>query len=179
MEHFQISSTPFATSPPTGAICQVSNIRVLGQEDEDELCRIFLTLEPSARYSRFGRAASDASMVDHAKRSLANADWIVGAFIGERIRGVVEIYGGEPSAYFEAAFVVEREWRRLGLGWGLLQAAIQKASGCEANTLRMVFSRHNWPMRKLASKASAKLDIVLDEMCVDVLLDGSTKISLD
>jgi hypothetical protein len=61
----------------------------------------------------------------------------------------------------------------------LLQAAIQKASACEANTLRMMFSRHNWPMRKLASKASAKLDIVLDEMCVDVPLSGSAKISLD
>jgi GNAT superfamily N-acetyltransferase len=178
MEHFQISPTPFGTSPPTGATYQASDIRLLGQEDEDELCRIFLTLEPSARYCRFRRAASDASMVDHAKRSLADADWIVGAFVSERVRGVVEVYGGEPSGCVEAAFVVEREWRRLGLGWALLQAAIQKASGCEASTLRMVFSRHNWPMRKLAGKASAKLDIVLDEMCVDVLLDGSTKISL-
>jgi GNAT superfamily N-acetyltransferase len=179
MKHFDISQTSFATKTPTAATNQPSNIRLLGKDDEDELCRIFLTLEPSARYCRFGRAASDASLMDHAKRSLANADWIVGAFVGERIRGLVEVYSGRPSSYVEAAFVVEREWRRRGLGWALLQAAIQKASACEANTLRMMFSRHNWPMRKLASKASAKLDIVLDEMCVDVPLSGSAKISLD
>jgi hypothetical protein len=46
------------------------------------------------------------------------------------------------------------------LGWALLQAAIQKAAVCEANMIRMVFSRHNWPMRKLAAKASGKLDNV-------------------
>jgi hypothetical protein len=56
------------------------------------------------------------------------------------------------------------------LGWALLQAAIQKAAASEANMIRTVFSRPNWPMRKLAAKASGKLDIVLDEMCVDVPL---------
>jgi hypothetical protein len=32
----------------------------------------------------------------------------------------------------------------------------------------MIFSRHNWPMRKLATKANRRFDIVLDEIFVDV-----------
>lgn len=173
MEQFLITTTPFAALAPTEATNDASYIRLLRQEDEDELCRIFLTLELSARYCRFGQAASDAYLVNHAKRSLANADWIIGAFVGEHIRGLVEVYGGRPSGYAEAAFVVEQEWRRRGLGGALLQAAIQKAAASEADRLRMNFSRHNWPMRKLASKASLKVDIVLDEMCVDVPLGRS------
>ena len=177
MEHFQTPLAPFDSSATIGASNYTSNIRLLGQEDEGEVCRIFLTLEPSARYCRFGASVTDACLIDHAKRSLANADWIVGAFIGERIRGLVEVYSGQSSDDVEAAFVVEREWRRRGLGWALLQAAIQKARACEADAIKMIFSRHNWPMRKLASKASAKLDIVLDEMCVEVPLSGSGKMN--
>jgi GNAT superfamily N-acetyltransferase len=176
MEHFQITRTVFGAIASTEAANHSCYIRLLKQEDEDELCRIFLTLEPSARCCRFGQVASDAYLVNHAKRSLTDADWIIDAFVGERIRGLVEVYSGRPSSYAEAAFVVEQEWRRRGLGWALLQAAIQKAGASGADTLRMVFSRHNWPMRKLASKASSKLDMVLDEMCVDAALRGSTKI---
>jgi GNAT superfamily N-acetyltransferase len=155
-----------------GVSSYASKVRLLVPEDRDELCRVFLTLEPSARYCRFGRAASDASLVDHANKSLADADWIAGAFVGGRIRGVVEGYSSKPSGCVEAAFIVEKEWRRRGLGWALLQAAVQKASQCEANTLRMVFSRENWPMRSLADKARPRLDFVLDEMCADVALDA-------
>jgi len=69
-----------------------SDTRLLKQTDEDELCRIFLTLEPSARCCRFGQAASDAYLVKHAKNSLANADWIVGIFIAERLRGLALLW---------------------------------------------------------------------------------------
>jgi GNAT superfamily N-acetyltransferase len=99
----------------------------------------------------------------------------LGAFVRERIRGLVELYSSKPHGCIEAAFIVEKDWRRRGLGWALLQEAMQKASQCEAKTLRMVFSRENWPMRNLAHKARAKLDIVLDEMCADVGLNEQIK----
>jgi hypothetical protein len=34
----------------------------------------------------------------------------------------------------------------------------------------MIFSRNDWPMRKLASKANARFDIVLDRMSADISL---------
>ena len=111
MEHFQTPLAPFVSSATIGAPNYTSNIRILGQEDEGELCRIFLTLEPSARYCRFGASVTDACLIDHAKRSLANADWIVGAFVGEHIRGLVGGYSGQSSDEVEAAFVVP------AIGW--------------------------------------------------------------
>jgi hypothetical protein len=64
-------------------------------------------------------------------------------------------------------------WRRGGLGLALLRAAIEAAAGVDAASLRMMFSRHNWPMRTLADKAGGRLDLVLDEIAVDVALPES------
>jgi GNAT superfamily N-acetyltransferase len=152
-----------------GAIL-ASDIRYLGQPDENELRRVLLSLEPSARRSRFGQAASDNYLTSHAKSALANADWIIGVFIDESLRGVVELYKCGPHNYAEAAFVVEQEWRRRGLGWALLRAAASAAAQHNTHALRMIFSRHNWPMRKLADKAKARFDLVLDEISADIAI---------
>jgi GNAT superfamily N-acetyltransferase len=148
------------------------SIRCLGAHHETELRRLFLSLEPSARTCRFGLAASDAYLAKYAKTALDKATWILGAFPDDQLRGVVEIHGDGPQAFAEAAFVVEPQWRRQGLGWALLRAAIEVAAGAQTSSLRMIFSRHNWPMRKLASKAGGRLDVVLDELSVDVALGG-------
>jgi GNAT superfamily N-acetyltransferase len=126
--------------------------------------------EPAARSYRFGLAASDPYLTKYARDALDNASWILGAFPDDQLRGVVEIHGEGPQGFAEAAFVVEPQWRRRGLGWALLRAAIEVASDAQANSLRMIFCRHNWPMRKLASKAGGRLDVVLDELSVDVTL---------
>jgi GNAT superfamily N-acetyltransferase len=158
------------SSPAADA--SVPGIRCLGGQHELELRRLFLSLEPAARCYRFGLAASDAYLTKYAKDALGNATSILGAFPDDRLRGVVEIHGEGPQAFAEAAFVVEPQWRRRGLGWALLRAAIEVASEAQANSLRMIFCRHNWPMRKLASKANGRLDVVLDELSVDVALGG-------
>lgn len=36
--------------------------------------------------------------------------------------------------------------------------------------MRMMFSRSNWPMRKLASKAHARFDMDFDEILADVAI---------
>ena len=153
------------------AVALAPDIRRLGLQDESELCRILLSLESSSRCSRFGLCVSDTYLAGYAQSALADADWIAGAFIDDRLRGVVEVHNDRPHGSAEAAFVVEQEWRRRGLGWTLLRAAMRNAAAdAETNTLRMIFSRHNWPMRKLASKASGRLDMVFDEISVDVAL---------
>jgi GNAT superfamily N-acetyltransferase len=153
------------------------DIRLLQRKHEGELCRLLLGLDAPARCGRFGQAASDAYLTSHARTALANADCVLGGFIGERLRGVAEVYNDGPNGFAEAAFVVEQEWRRRGLGWALLRAAMRAAADCPTNKLRLIFSRHNWPMRKLASKVSGKLDIILDEISVDVDLDEDNRSS--
>jgi GNAT superfamily N-acetyltransferase len=162
----------------TEAAILAPDIRRLAPQHEGELCRVLFCLEPSARCSRFGQAVSNTYLANHAKRALANADSITGAFIGERLRGFAEVYNGRPHGFAEAAFVVEQAWRRRGLGWALLRAAMQVAADPQTNTLRMIFSRHNWPMRKLASKARGKLDIIFDEISVDVDLGKTAPIKI-
>jgi GNAT superfamily N-acetyltransferase len=150
------------------AAMPVPMIRCLRSEDEGELNRLLLGLEPSARNARFHQAVSDAFMPVHAKSALATADWVVGAFEHGCLRGVVEIYSDKPDGNAEAAFVVEQVSRRRGLGAALLEAAMQIAADGKTCTIRMMFSRHNWPMRKLASKAGGRLDVIFDSISVEV-----------
>jgi hypothetical protein len=35
-------------------------------------------------------------------------------------------------------------------------------------TLRLTFSRHNWPMRRLVASADARLDVADDEICAEI-----------
>src|SRR5882724_9161484 len=127
----------------------------LRPEHVAELCRLLCDLDPLSRCGRFNHAVSDAYLAGHANR------------------GVVEVYYDGPRSCAEAAFVVAQDWRRRGLGLALLQAAIAAAARADVGKLRMIFSRHNWPMRKLADKASGRLDLVLDEITVDVALAES------
>jgi GNAT superfamily N-acetyltransferase len=157
-------------STGTAAIL-VPDIRRLERQDEAELRRILLGLDAAARCKRFGQAAGNAYMAEYAKNALTSATWIAGAFVDQNLRGVVEVYDGGPGRCAEAAFVVEQEWRRRGLGWALLRSALQMAAEAGTQSLRMIFSQHNWPMQKLAAKARGRFDMALDEIVVDVALD--------
>jgi GNAT superfamily N-acetyltransferase len=140
----------------------------LGPQHETDLARLLLTLDEASRVSRFACAASDAALLEHSRQALTTSTWIAGLFADDHLRGVVEIYDIGPPGMVEAAFLVERDWRRRGFGTALLKAAVQWAGEAERIMLRMLFSRCNWPMRKLASKVEARLDLAFDEIAADV-----------
>jgi GNAT superfamily N-acetyltransferase len=96
------------------------------------------------------------------------ASRIFGVFIGERLQGIIELYDAEAPGHVDAALVVERPWRNKGLGWALLSTAMEWARHSETRTIRMIFSRDNWPMRALAHKANAQLTLVFDEICASI-----------
>jgi hypothetical protein len=91
-----------------------------------------------------------------------------GVFVDRRLRGLLEIYGGSASGPTEAAVVVDQKWGRRGLGWMLLKAAMNWTNARNGGPIRLIFSRHNWPLRQLTSKASAKFDFVCDEVCAEI-----------
>jgi GNAT superfamily N-acetyltransferase len=147
-----------------------TRIKRLGPQHETDLLALLLDLDQPCRVSRFCCAASDRFLIQHSQRALLSAAWIAGAFVDETLRGVVEAYDVDATGAVEAAFLVERDWRRRGLGSALLQATIQWARENDRHTLRMMFSRCNWPMRKLASNVQAQLDLSLDEISAHVVI---------
>ena len=118
-------------------------------------------------------AASDISQTDealrvYARKAIALATCVIGVEVAGELRGVLELYAGGPASWAEVALVVEKSWRQRGLGWAMLSEAGRSADTAGTQTLRLIFSRHNWPMRKLASKAQARIDLDLDEICADI-----------
>jgi GNAT superfamily N-acetyltransferase len=150
-----------------------TRIKRLGPQHETDLLALFLDLDQPCRVSRFAYAASDQFLIQHSRHALTSAAWIAGAFVDETLRGVVEAYDAAAGAV-ETAFLVERDWRRRGLGSALMQAAIQWALENDRHTLRLMFSRGNWPMRKLATNAQARIDLSLDEICADVAVGAQS-----
>jgi GNAT superfamily N-acetyltransferase len=129
-------------------------VRELGPEHLAELVRLGQCLDPPVCISN----------------RLATASWAAGVFVDQRLRGLVE--GRDPAdpSFVEVSFVVEPSWRGRGLGRALLEAAIYWGKTSGRSTLRMIFSRNDWSMRKLATKANARFDIVLDRMSADISL---------
>jgi len=144
----------------------VQRIRQLDHSNLAVLADFLLRLDRDSRCRRFGWAAADAALAAHPVRALEAATCVVGVTVDDVLRGVLELYAGAPGSATEAAIVVEQGWRRRGLGWALVQAARARLGG--QSGLRFIFTRDNWPMRQLASKASARFDLLLDEICADV-----------
>jgi hypothetical protein len=77
-----------------------------------ELAHLLLALDTPCRVSRFQYAASDDSLIEHGRRALSNAAWLAGAFVDGGLRGIAEVYDIGATGDVEAAFVVDRDWRR-------------------------------------------------------------------
>lgn len=142
-------------------------IRPLGHRDRKAIEKFFLRLDRETRLRRFNYAASDDNLRAHTFKALNGGLVVLGAFIDGRLLGVVELYSCAPAAFVEAAIVVEPTWRRKGVGTALLGAATAHALRVDMPVLRLVFARDNWPMRYLATKMNARLDLMFDELCAE------------
>ncbi len=142
-------------------------IRQLSQYDEADLRDLMLGLDIPSRVSRFSGIIKEASLIRHVRNAMASATFIAGAYVEGRLRGAVEVYDS-PHGFSEAAFAVHQDWRRQGIGFALLKVARQWCNESSRSTIRMVFERDNFPMRKLANKAAAQIDLLSDEIVADV-----------
>jgi len=95
---------------------------------------------------------------------------MMGIYAEHTLAGVLALYDSARPSHPDVALVVETQWRRRGLGWALLMAAMRWAAGAQTSHLRLIFSRQNWAMRQLARKADAKLDLLMDEICADIAI---------
>jgi GNAT superfamily N-acetyltransferase len=91
-------------------------------------------------------------------------------FSCERIEGRCLRRGCFLRGNIEAMILVDERWRRQAIGSVLLEETIEWARRGEANTLRFVCERTDWPMRHFARKFGARLDLVLGQIVVDIPL---------
>jgi GNAT superfamily N-acetyltransferase len=147
-------------------------VRTLGAEDERAFRALLLGLDDACRLSRFCGITSDEGIARHTRQALSETAWLAGLFVDDELCGVVELYEASDPGDLEAAFAVASRWRRLGFGTALLFAALEWARHSRRATLHMIFSRTNWPMRRLASKAEPTFDLTLDELIASVVIGG-------
>jgi GNAT superfamily N-acetyltransferase len=123
-----------------------------------------LRLDADSRCERFGMVADDDFLIRYAERCFGIDDVIYGWFDDEGlIRAAGELRGvghNLPLGFggsAEAAFSVEKLWRRQGLGTELMARIVRAARNRRAETLYMSCLARNVAMQKLARKFSAEL----------------------
>jgi GNAT superfamily N-acetyltransferase len=163
-------STSFLVPHPDTDPSPRPSIRPLTASHQCELEGLLVALDRDSRCSRFGYAASDAAMAAHSRTALEAASSTLGIFLDDKLAGAAEIYRCGDTGAYEVSLVVDRPLRKRGFGWNLLSSATAWARDAEADSVRLVFSRHNWPMRRLATRACARLDLSLDELNAEIRL---------
>jgi GNAT superfamily N-acetyltransferase len=96
--------------------------------------------------------------------------WTAGLFVANELTGVSRASGVSREGHAEAMLFVDDEWRRQGIGTMLLEETLDWSRRCEATTLRLVCDRSDRPMRHLAEKFGARLDLVFGQMVADISL---------
>ena len=152
----------------TSSALQESQTRWFSSHEREAYLRLLLCLDETSRYNRFARAVNDHSIRVHVKQTSEASTPILGAFINGSLQGAGEFHLPDVGGRAEASFVVDQNWRNRGIGTELLMGILRKAEETNCRSVRMTFLRSNLPMRKLALKANARLDLVLGDMQADI-----------
>ena len=96
--------------------------------------------------------------------------WMAGVYLADELTSFVRVRHGSSEGHVEPVLFVDAKWRRRGIGTLLLKATMDWASRHQASTLRLVCARTDWPMRHLAEKFGARLDLVFGQMVADIPL---------
>ncbi|QLP98743.1 MAG: GNAT family N-acetyltransferase [Rhodoblastus sp.] len=142
-----------------------------------------MRLDAESRHDRFGMAVGDAFLRQYAERTARLDDLIYGFFVDGELRGAGELRGLGPEGpshwrAAEAAFSVERPWRRLGVGEQLMARIVRAARNRRAATLYMSCLSRNRAMQTLARKFSAELTFEAGEATTALTVEGPTAFSL-
>jgi GNAT superfamily N-acetyltransferase len=140
-----------------------------------------LRLDAKSRHDRFAMAVSDEFLLRYAERCFGIDDVIYGFYADGVLRGAGElravgnnIVGGSV----EAAFSVEREWRRRGVGTELMSRILRAARNRRADALYMSCLARNEAMQGLAKKFSADLRFETDDMTGKLVARAPSPVSV-
>jgi len=147
-------------------------VRKLWPNERDAFLDHLLRLDPASRRDRFGLTVSDEFLRNYAETSFGLGGFVFGYVEDGQVRGAAELRGLDDLASdtAEAAFSVERDWQRKGIGASLFRNLIISARNHGHGRLLMTCLRSNEAMKALARKFSAEVAIDID--CANGLLDA-------
>jgi GNAT superfamily N-acetyltransferase len=138
------------------------DIRRLWHSDMPGFRDHMLRLDPQSRHQRFGGGMSDDFIAHYAENCFGRGDLVFGAFVEGRLRGAGELRSKEAiwteqapfhrHIHAEAAFSVEADVRRRGVGEQLFGRIVRAASNHGVETIEIVCQPDNVGMMRLASK---------------------------
>jgi GNAT superfamily N-acetyltransferase len=140
-------------------------IRQLSAIDRPAFRAHLLRLDPESRHDRFHGGASDEFLERYADHCFAPGDMIFGAFVDGELRGAGELrplsasddFSRGESGHAEAAFSVERGYRRRGLGARLFERLMRAAEACRIIEIDFTCGADNKAMLNLARQFHAEL----------------------
>lgn len=144
-------------------------VRRLYRPDLPAFAEHLVRLDGATRYDRFGLQVTDDHLRDYADLCFRPGSIVYGWFEDHVLRGAAElrVFAAHDQPLrrdAEAAFSVEREWRRRGIGTELMSHVVLAARNRRIATLSILCLRHNQAMLALARKFEADLDFELNDV---------------
>ena len=144
-------------------------VRRLYKPDLQMFREHLIRLDPETRYDRFGVQVSNDYLGNYAALCFEPGALTYGYFEDGLIRGASELrLFSSPNVPrhkdAEAAFSVERPWRRRGIGTELMSHIVLAARNRRIDTLTIFCLRHNQAMLNLARKFEADLKFELNDV---------------
>jgi GNAT superfamily N-acetyltransferase len=142
----------------TATIAPRGQVRALGPADTDSYCNHLARLDPAARRMRFFEDVSDFHVLFHAGAALSDGRAVIGYVEDDELRGACELLDTDRDQHAaEAAFSVESDWRRQGIGGLLMAAMIAEARRRGVLRIDMQCLKSNLPMQALAARFTSDL----------------------
>jgi ribosomal protein S18 acetylase RimI-like enzyme len=137
-------------------------IRRLWPSDMEAFRDHLLRLDSRSRHERFGGGMSDDFLAHYAEHCFGQGDLLYGAFVDGHMCGAAELRSNmaiwSEQAPFgrhihaEAAFSVETEYRRRGIGEKLFRRIQRAATNHGVETIEIICLPDNVGMQRLAQK---------------------------
>ena len=159
------------------------SVRRLYRPDLSNFRDHLVRLDADTRFDRFGLRVSDEYLENYAEHCFAPGAITYGYFEDGVMRGASELrtYDSKETPGHkdaEAAFSVERPWRRLGIGTELMSHVVLAARNRRIVTLTIFCLRHNRAMLSLAKKFETDLKFELNDVTGRLVAKPPSALSL-
>lgn len=179
---------PNSPSPSAAPRLPGADARRLWPSDMPLFRAHLLRLDPVSRHQRFGGGMSDDFVAHYAENCFGKGDLVFGAFVDGSLCGAAELRSSEAiwteqaphqrHVHAEAAFSVEQEYRRRGIGEQLFRRIQRAASNHGVETIEIVCMPDNIGMIRLAAKFKAQFTFEENQYTGRLIARQPTALSL-